>query len=181
MKSNELIIEVLEGNTDSYRELVVLYIPEIRAYISSRIFDPSTIDDLVQETLITAYWNLKQFDMKKNFGAWIQGIAKNKFREYLRSCKSKKQSIFHNSVPLIQCLDRRETQHNHNPELLDQLNECISKLSKNYIELLEKRYMEKISVQQIAEDRKTTVSAISNVLYNLKKQLKLCLRRFSHE
>src|SRR5574344_1020144 len=41
-------------------------------------------DDLMQETFIKAFLNLKKYDHTYSFGGWIVTIAKNTFIDYIR-------------------------------------------------------------------------------------------------
>lgn len=39
---------------------------------------------LVQDAFIAAWSNLGRFDVTRDFGAWLRGIIRNKWREHLR-------------------------------------------------------------------------------------------------
>ena len=39
--------------------------------------EASLAEDVVQETFVTAYQQLNDFDCSRDFGAWIRGIARN--------------------------------------------------------------------------------------------------------
>lgn len=44
----------------------------------------STAGDLAQDAFIAAWRNLGRFDVTRDFGAWLRGIIRNKWREHLR-------------------------------------------------------------------------------------------------
>jgi len=44
----------------------------------------ATAADLVQDAFVAAWLNLGRFDVTRDFGAWLRGIIRNKWREYLR-------------------------------------------------------------------------------------------------
>ena len=44
----------------------------------------ATAADLVQDAFIAAWRNLGRFDVTRDFGAWLRGIIRNKWREHLR-------------------------------------------------------------------------------------------------
>jgi len=47
----------------------------------------ATAADLVQDAFVTAWKNLSRFDVTCDFGAWMRGIVRNKWREHLRRHK----------------------------------------------------------------------------------------------
>jgi RNA polymerase sigma factor (sigma-70 family) len=47
----------------------------LTAYLRSVVRDPATVDDLFQETMLTAWRKLDEFDRRRPFGAWLRGIA----------------------------------------------------------------------------------------------------------
>lgn len=44
----------------------------------------ATAADLVQDAFLTAWNGLGRFDVTRDFGAWVRGILRNKWREHLR-------------------------------------------------------------------------------------------------
>jgi len=46
--------------------------------------DEATAADLVQDAFVTAWQNLSRFDVTRDFGAWMRGIVRNKWRDHLR-------------------------------------------------------------------------------------------------
>ena len=56
---NKAIEKVIAGDRDAYWTIVNQYKLMVRSYVASILFNQSDIDDLTQETFITAY--------KKNF------------------------------------------------------------------------------------------------------------------
>ena len=90
---DDTIDEVLGGNTAAFLKLAQIYGPKLRIYFASRVSDPATVDDLVQETFIAAYQSLDRFDRNANFTAWVRGIARNRLLLYLRSVYAKKKAM----------------------------------------------------------------------------------------
>ena len=176
MNEQITIKEILTGDVDSYRKIVTKYGPEIRIYLASRIRNNFILDDLTQDILIAAYWNLGKFKQGSNLGAWIQGIAKNKFKEWLRKQQTGKESILRNSLPLIEWLDR-EMECFENPQpLMEKLRGCIEKLPDKLWDLVNQRYFHGEAVQDIAQHQETSVSAISSHLYRARGLLKECIK-----
>lgn len=173
MSEAKLIERVKDGEIDAFREIVRIYSPEIRGYLASRITDLHKVDDLLQEIFIAAFWKLKSFDQSKEFGPWLQGIAKNKFKEWLRKISRHKERILGDSVPIIEYLDHHCS--SEEPHLLSKLKGCLEKLPEKWKLLIEERYFDKRSVQDIASEGMTSVTAISSSLYRIKEKLRTCM------
>lgn len=61
------------------------HLPALQAFVRVRLGgDPSGVEDLVQETLLTAIDQLDRYDGRAPFDAWLKGIAKNKLRSARR-------------------------------------------------------------------------------------------------
>src|SRR5262249_46754306 len=78
------IREVIAGNIDAFEAIVLEYGDMVRTFFASHIHDPAAIDDLAQESFITAYEKLDTFDTNGNMSHWLRGIARNKLLRYLR-------------------------------------------------------------------------------------------------
>lgn len=53
-------------------------------YARALCHNEATAADLVQDAFLTAWNGLGKFDVARDFGAWVRGILRNKWREYLR-------------------------------------------------------------------------------------------------
>ncbi len=62
---------------DLFNILIRQHAEMLTAYIYSVAFDRATVDDVFQETIITAWKRLDSFDHQRPFGPWLRGIARN--------------------------------------------------------------------------------------------------------
>ncbi|HEX5790545.1 MAG TPA: RNA polymerase sigma factor [Luteolibacter sp.] len=91
--------------------------------------DESTAADLVQEAFVTAWQNLARFDVTRNFGAWMRGIVRNKWREHLRQ----RQHEVDVDDQTLELWEQRfsswdEGRQQGRGELFEQLDDCLSRL-----------------------------------------------------
>ncbi|WUI00318.1 sigma-70 family RNA polymerase sigma factor [Spirillospora sp. NBC_00431] len=61
---------------DAFGELFRRHAPRLHAYIRRRL-GPVLADDLVSESFATAFRQRERFDGRRDFGAWLWGIAAN--------------------------------------------------------------------------------------------------------
>ena len=172
----ELIEQILDGDVESFRLVVREYAPEVRLYLARRLPDFHQVEDLTQEIMAAVYWNLKRYDYRADFGAWVRGITKNKFREYLRREYNRANKLDKLKSEISMKVDEMiEARSGQEPQMVSLLHTCIEKLPEKMSTLVRARYLENESVQGIALRLKSSVSAISSHLYRLKKLLRECV------
>lgn len=172
----DYIHQVLQGDKESYRFIIRKYGSIIRAYLASHLNDPSTVDDLAQDVFISAFEKLSEFDMNRNFNAWLKGIARNKLYMHLREtyreinkCQDMRLRIYHDVAnDMISASECKGTR-------IKKLQDCLEKLPGKTRDIVKCRYSKGEKVRSIANRYDTTVSAISSLLYRGKNMLESCI------
>jgi len=165
MKSNSdqhLITGYLAGNEKCLEVLIQNNLKPLYSFVCRYIGDSQAAQDVVQETFVKAWKNLKKFDTQKNFKTWLFAIAKNTSVDFLRKKKAIPFSQFFNKeddhikdaavaeqilvdpAPLPnEILERAD--------LASTLNAAMEKLSAKYRMVLFLRYNDHFSFREIAE------------------------------
>jgi RNA polymerase sigma-70 factor (ECF subfamily) len=174
---NDVIQQVLDGDTQAFREIVQAYGTSARTFLAGHINDSHAVEDLAQEIFIAVYTNLKTFDQSQEFGPWFRAIARNKLMSHLRQRYSPKNARndycaeIHEALLVDgDCSDVRAA------ETIARLRECIARHGEDDRHLIQVRYFDNEPVQRTAKRLSTTVSAISSQLYRIRHQLRACLR-----
>lgn len=90
--SDEKLIEaIINSNQELYSFVIDRYESKLRSYLKRLTNNSPEVDDLVQQTLVNAFINLKSFDVSQKFSSWIYRIAHNLTINWL---KKKKINIF---------------------------------------------------------------------------------------
>ena len=175
----DILRKVLAGDRDAYRTVVKEYGPVVRACLAGHLSSVDVVEDLAQETFIAAYEHLGDFDLEQDFGPWIKGIARNKMLMHLRrtyqhgealeKLKAKAAEKVFDEVARLQSAD--------DGRAVDALRRCFEKLPDRLMGVLRARYFERESVTAIAGRHRTTVSAISSLLFRGRKELQSCMGR----
>jgi RNA polymerase sigma-70 factor (ECF subfamily) len=173
------IQRVLGGDRDAYRAIVKEYGSVVRACLAGHLSSAHAVEDLAQETFIAAYEHLGEFDLDQDFGPWIKGIARNKLLMHLRrtyqhgaaieKLKAKAAGEMFEEVSRLQSGD--------DGEAVDRLRQCFERLPQRIMGVLRARYYERESVTAIAGRHRTTVNAISSLLFRGRKELQACMGR----
>lgn len=82
-----LVLEVLDGNIDSFNILVNKYEIAILKFVYNLIKDREAAEDITQEVFITMYNKLYTYKSRYKFSNWLFQIAKNKSIDYIRKYK----------------------------------------------------------------------------------------------
>ena len=84
--SNEqlLVKQSLEGNMDSFSEIILIYHYKLRAFMVKLGASVHDSEDLIQEVFIKVYKNLDKYDSQKNFSTWIHTIAVNTWKNHIK-------------------------------------------------------------------------------------------------
>ena len=173
------VLKVLSGDRDAYRAIVKEYGSLVRACLAGHLSSAHAVEDLAQETFIAAYEHLGEFNLDQDFGPWIKGIARNKLLMHLRrtyqhgealeKLKAKAAEVMLDQVTQLQSGD--------DGQAFDRLRQCFAKLPQRLMGVLRARYYEKESVTAIAGKHRTSVSAISSLLFRGRKELQSCMGR----
>ena len=82
----------------------------------------SEVDDLVQETLVTAWKHLDRFDRSKPFGPWLRGIARNLVMAHHRQSAG---AVAYDPAWLLILEDRCHQLHHQPGDTLEEKLECL--------------------------------------------------------
>ena len=84
-EEQEWIQQILDGHTNLFRNLLVRYERMVRTVIRRLVDEEHHVEEIAQQSFITAYENLAKFSGNSRFSTWLCQIALNKARDFLRS------------------------------------------------------------------------------------------------
>ena len=129
-----------------------------------------TARDLAQEAFLSGWQNWARFDVTRDFGSWIRGIIRNKWREHCR--KNSRLSAWDEEA-LSQL---EETLQKMPPSgFFDQLTDCLEKLPETLRGPVMAHYYEDLSTAEAAAQLNTSEAATRKRLQRAREALKNCL------
>jgi len=175
----DILKKVLAGDRDAYRTIVKEYGSVVRACLAGHLSSVDIVEDLAQETFIAAYEHLGDFDLEQDFGPWIKGIARNKMLMHLRRQYQHGEALEKLKAKAAEKVfeDVAQLQSSDDGRAVDALRRCFEKLPQRLMGVLRARYFERESVTAIAGRHRTSVSAISSLLFRGRKELQACMTR----
>lgn len=143
----ELVEIVRSKNKELYLEIVKRYQDKLLRYASYLVGDKYEAVEIVQESFIKAYINLRSFNINKNFSSWIYRIVHNEAMNYFQ--KYKKEIPIKEEMNLI-------SKHNieddiNKKEIIEKANRCLNKIPVIYSEPLSLFYLEEKSYEEISD------------------------------
>ncbi len=88
LNDQQLITLYLEGNVNAFEGIINKYSQILYRYAFKLTNSKDLAHDIVQETFIKIWKNIKKFDLDRNFKTWIYTIANRTTIDYLRKTKS---------------------------------------------------------------------------------------------
>jgi RNA polymerase sigma-70 factor (ECF subfamily) len=121
---------------------------------------------------VTLWQEFHKFQSETNFLAWARRIAHFRVLEHYRHRSRRLPEEVLQS--LVAEMDRRETAADPR---LSFLSECRQKLASSDQELLERRYVDKLQVQELACHLGRPVNSVSKSLGRIRRALLDCIQR----
>lgn len=169
--------------TDQNRKLFELLVREnegqLTAYLRTMVRDPGLVDDLFQETMITAWKKFDEFDQSRPLAPWLRGIAlnlaRNAGRRRQRDClvfTDKIAAMVETSIRAIESSAGDTWQ-----EKTLALAQCLDVLKPRSRKLIQLRYEENLNAREIATKTDMSSAAVRKQLQRVRKILASCLKQ----
>lgn len=149
------------------------------AYIRAGVRDQHAVDDLYQETVLTAWKRLDHYDQNKPFGPWLRGIAGKMMLAHYRKASRAAVPIDDQTLEWLNDrfdaihLQRGDTFH----DKLSALRECIEALPETYQQPITMRYTEERTLNDIESTLRLAKETLKKRLSRAKSRLADCLDR----
>ena len=148
----ELIRRVREGDSGAVAELYDRYAPVVWRYVYARMRDTHAGQDVLSETFLAAIRGLRNGASADNVAGWLTGIARNKLADWHRQ--------------------RGESARNETASAIEETSssssvvaEVLDGLSPEERVILEWKYLDRLTVREIAERLTRTEKAVEGLLY----------------
>lgn len=168
-----LVRQAIEGKQSAYAELMDKYRESIYFMMLKMVKNNDDADDLTLEAFGKAFNRLEQYSPSFAFSTWLFKIASNNCIDFIR-----KKRISVTSMDSGRINDEGEVIYfdakssNLDPEesvIQDQkvklMRELVTKLKPRYRVLIEKRYFEELSYEEIAEELDLPLGTVKAQLF----------------
>lgn len=168
---------------DLARELFEVLVREhadsLMAFLRAAGADPHLAEDVFQESCLTAWRRLEDYDRTRPFGPWLRGIAARVLLSQ-RRLAGRESTAF--DEELLERLDARCEQLRALPgdtwdERLDALRACLETLPESYRSPIQLRFAEDLPPAAIADRLRLGLETVKKRLLRAKSRLLECLDR----
>ena len=153
--------EIIKNNQNNVRSII-------------RLITKDTNEDLEQEVFVKVWKNSDKYKEQGSFKSWINTIAKNVSKDYLKSVQKRNQDAITNDDEVLNTIkDKKST-----PELKvisndrqRQITEAIDTLKPKFREVVMLCEIYGYTYEEAAFKLKCPIGTIKSRLYNAKKEL----------
>ena len=152
------------------------YEPVIRRYVAGRVDSPADIDELVQEIFISCLRSLPSFAGQSHLKTWMLAISRHEVNDFYRKRYAKKVLQL---LPLSDWLlgdfldeDKYFSATGTTNDLRETLEHVFQQTGSYYRELLLEKYLDNLSVADLALRRGKTAKAIESELFRARRAFK---------
>lgn len=149
--------------------------PRLHAYIRSLVYNPSDVDDILQEIAAIGWQKYASYDSSRPFDAWIFGIAKMQVRSYLTYRRRDKHIFGDEALNLLEQVASKMSEHTD--AYKDALQECLAHISHGDQQLLQHRFERCSSNREVSIAAGLSESKVSRSLNRIYAALMLCVKR----
>lgn len=178
LTDEQVVGKIIAGDKESYSVIVERYETKLVRYVAN-IFNgnQASAQDVVQETFIKAYINLRSFKVDKKFSSWIYRIAHNEAMNYIK--KHKKEIQHDDEEWESKLVDERPTQEQEIDEMFSQkeVKKVLAKLDLKYREPLILYIYYGHSYQEISDILKMPSATVGVRISRAKHKLKVLLNQ----
>lgn len=170
------IKKVLDGQTEEFRYFIKQYKDLAFSVAFSVVKNEFTAAEVVQESFVKAFENLKSFKGQSKFSTWLCRIVIN---ESFKIARKEKRTV--SETGFVTGLDYQE-----NPVIFDELkeseqkyyiNECLNRLPANECLVLRLFYLAENSIKEICEMTGCSESNVKVHLHRGRKNMQELLQR----
>jgi len=150
----------------------------LMTYLRAVVWKADTVDDLFQETMLTAWRRLGDYDTQRPFGPWLRGIAARLVMAHRRKAQRDAMLCDEN---VLAYLDRQidhiaRRSSDTWDEKIAALRDCIQQLPKGYREAIDQRYGKDQPVRMLARSLNLSMEAVKKRLQRARQRLADCLK-----
>lgn len=176
----EYIEKARQGNQAAFTALLDIYWSEVYFFILKRTENESDAEDISIETFAKAFDKLASYNEQFAFNTWLLTIAKNVHIDLLRKRKnsdfidlSEDEELFFQNIPDDDSLEDQLIYEQN----LATLKHCIKQLKPHYQQIIQLRYFQERSYNEIAEIINEPLNNVKIKLLRAKKLLTELIRK----
>ncbi len=178
-----------EGDQKAFAELMSRYKDSIYFMLLKMVNNRDDADDLTIEAFGKAFKNIRQYTPDFAFSTWLFKIATNNCIDFIRKKKKQIQSIDKgietgdgDEIMLEVRSDRPDPEeHMMKKQKVIMLRDVVEKLKPRYRQLVEMRYYQELSYEEIAVKMELPLGTVKAQLFRAREFLYQIMKNSEHK
>lgn len=163
------------SDRDDFLRMFLTVETDLRAFVRSVLRNVAAEEDVVQDTALVLWEKFAEYDRSRPFGAWARGVAAKRLLKRREKEARSPATLAPEAVQaLLEAFDRVTDQDISRRQ--EALEECLGRLPDKSREVIERRYRDERSPQQIADESGRSIAAVYQVLSRVRLLLEECIR-----
>ncbi len=154
----------------AFTQIYQRYFVSLSKYISWLIQDVGLAKDIAQDVFVKIHNSPQLYSPDKCFKVWLFTVAKNQWKNSLRSNKQRRKKIMEFSKLAI--IDAPKDQPNGNQNKIVQMNNAIGQLSEIHREMIILKYSNNLTIKEISQVLACSEGTVKSRLYYAINNLK---------
>ena len=181
----ELIERFSNGDQDAFEQLIIRYEKKIYSICYYFLKNREDAEDAAQEVILKIYKKLGGFRKEAAFSTWMNYVASNTCRDYLRKRKRNQVLYLDDDIKTEEGQIHRELpseedtpeERMEKKELGELMQEALFKLKEDHKEILLMREYQELSYEEISEILEISVGTVKSRIYRARQDLKVLVNR----
>ena len=148
ISDRELIKRSIDGDSQAFSILIKRVETPLVKLVKSKIPDPASAEDVLQEVLLDVWQGLKGLRDPDRWAAWVMQIARNRCHDFFRLAQRREAPMANSDLEPI--LNRRRQHGSFQTDLLDTVLQTLSQAPPDHVEAAHLFYLEGLTIRQIA-------------------------------
>jgi RNA polymerase sigma factor (sigma-70 family) len=144
------------------------------AYAQTLLQNEEEAREVVQESLVAAWKNLKRFDVTRETGAWLRGIVLNKWRDHCRQ-QGRRLECANGNLEELEA-DLASWEREQQRPLFEALEVCCQKLPEALGKTVRLFYFDGLRGRETAKALKVNTATVRKRLERARAALHECLQ-----
>lgn len=161
---------------ESFVEIIRRYQDKLMRYASNLLGDEDKAADVVQESFVKAFVNLRGFSTKRKFSSWIYRIVHNQAINLIKKHKKERPMLRNIDYDSGINIERQYTKK----EITKMVRKCLSEVPIMYKEPLSLYFLEEKSYTEISDILRIPIGTVGTRINRAKLLMKkICLKKTS--
>ncbi len=160
---------------EPFIKLLTQHQSRVYAFIYSMLADAALADDVFQETNMVLWRKAGEYDFEREFLPWAFAIARNQVRAARQ--KTGRDRLLFDDESVNRIADRMMQRAARHDDRRTALSSCLDQLPAQQQELVDRRYQQNQSLDEIASDTRRTANTVAVTIHRLRQSLAKCIEQ----